>query len=211
MVQEPLSSHSPPVAAAPGWERFYYFLYFYSNLRLQFPPLLALCAAGAQRCLLSGLPGAGAGEGAGGRQGVLSWRLWGRGLGPRAAVWPSRRSGARGGSAAGRGRTKEGGDEPQHNVPPMPPSGSGQGQRNPPAGLGAGVGWGCGEVGGGEIVGGGERKRGKSRSAMMPAPTPLCAIHTSRWGSEVKELIITSLFLSVPVSLRCFYPRAGLP
>lgn len=35
----------------------------------------------------------------------------------------------------------------------------------------------------------------------MPAPAPLRAINTSdMWGSEVKELIITILFLSVPVS-----------
>lgn len=115
-----------------------------------FSPFLALRAVGAQRCALFCQPGSGAvGRGGPGRRETCSGAggAGSRGPGGCGAALP--RSRARGGSAAGRGRTKEGGDELQHNVPPPspPPPGSGQGQHSPPAGA---VGRGCGETGDGE-------------------------------------------------------------
>lgn len=113
---------------------FYFLIIFFSPIP---PPphrrgsaLSALSPARGRRWWV------GAGRGGQGRAGG---RLGARGDG--AAALP--RSRARGGSAAGRGRTKEGGDEPQHNVPPPPPPpGSGQGQHSPPAGAGGGgPGW----------------------------------------------------------------------
>lgn len=94
-------------------------------------------------------------------------------------------------------QNKRGRGPPQHSVPPPPPP-----QRAGERSLGgarAGGGTGCGEMGGGRAWAWG--KRGKSKSAMMPAPTPLRAVNASGVvGIRSQRVNHNHPLLSVPVS-----------
>lgn len=133
-------------------------------------PFLARRPAGAQRCVLASGRG---GEGREGRRGLVP-ALPGPGLG----VPPSRGAGPGEARPPGEAEQKREGTTAAQRAPAAAPR-SGLGQRSP---------GGAGAVGPGEAQGAekrevGERgrggKRGKSKSAMMPAPTPLRAINTS--------------------------------
>lgn len=132
--------------------------------------MLARRPAGSQRCVLAPARGGEGGRAGGGLVPALP--------GPGPGVPPSRGAGPGEARPPGEAEQKREGTTAAQRAPATAPR-SGQGQRS----LGGATGGGQGEAQGAEKWEVGERgrggKRGKSKSAMMPAPTPLRAINTS--------------------------------
>lgn len=111
------------------------------------------------------------------------WRVWGT-RGPRGGQCRVGGAGPREARPPGEAEQKREGTELRHKAPPA-------GRGGGPGGLGA-------RREGGKEGRWGERveKREERHDASTSAP----CLHQAGWGSEVKELIITILVLSVPVS-----------